>query len=242
MDPSGEVAAAAKIKAAELCGWTQAAASRRQRLARLLLAPNVEEVALKTDQFYLKAGSPAADVVELARRLCADMEVQRAKQLEEVPNAAAHPSAAIIFVLFLEPAGRPACYSKLTIAANSLRNSITLGSGQGSGPTRRRIAAAAPTVRHIAPTQVGDRLEAELEQVKAAETKQEGARAHAAVREQRVNTRTKQRELAAGLAFVVGACSPLPYAELTRGLGRTPRGASFAAKYYLQLGTSVGLR
>ena len=81
-EPSPEVIAAARLKAAELCGWSEPAAGRKHR--RMLAQELVVEPQLNTEQFYLKAGSPAADVVELARRLCSEKEVEQAKQLEEV--------------------------------------------------------------------------------------------------------------------------------------------------------------
>ena len=58
--------------------------------------------------------------------------------------------------------------------------------------------------------QVGERLEAELEQVKKAEQKQEGQRANAAIREDIREERTHHRQLAVVLALLAGAPSRRP--------------------------------
>ena len=86
---SPEVVSAAEAKATELCGWTAPKRPARALLADKKSKPaagaaDEDEPLLNTDQFYLKAGSPAADAVELARRLCADVELSKAKALEEV--------------------------------------------------------------------------------------------------------------------------------------------------------------
>ena len=52
--------------------------------------------------------------------------------------------------------------------------------------------------------QVGDRLEAELEQVKAAEQKQEGARANAATREERRKLYTQRKQMGVVFAVLTG--------------------------------------